>query len=104
MSSKEYVNCASQLATALHSDKDIPHHLRANGFLTEEIYDDVINPRSMHSASDKADELVSGIRRRVKQSPTNFHKLVDSLRNKEGKYKDILEILEKNILRIVNIM
>ncbi len=96
--SKEYltiVKCASQLATALHSDRDIAHHLRANGFLPGKIYDDVMDPRSMCSASDKADELVNGIRRGVEQSPTYFHKLVDSLRNKEGKYKDILEIIEK---------
>ena len=74
MSSREYktiVRCASQFATALHSDRDIPHHLHADGFLTSlrEIYDDVISPRS---ESGKACELVSGIRRRVEQSPTDF--------------------------------
>ncbi len=54
MSSREYktiVRCASQFTTALHSDRDIPHHLHADGFLTREIYDDVISPRCICSLS-----------------------------------------------------
>ncbi len=78
MSSEEYltlVKCASQFSTALHSDRDIPHYLHANKFLTKDMYDDVMDPKSRLSASEKACELVNGIRRRVDHSPTDFHKL-----------------------------
>ncbi len=98
MSSREYktlVRCASQFASALHSDRDIPHYLHANDFLTEDIYDDVISPRCMLTPSDKACELVSGIRRRVKQSPTDFHKLIGYLRENGSRYRDILKLLEE---------
>ncbi len=99
--SKEYlsiVKCASQLASALHSDKDIPHYLHAEVFLTKEIYDDVINPKSRLSDSEKAIELVSGIRRRVEQSPTDFHKFMDHLRNEESRYGDIVKLLDERYL------
>ncbi len=98
ISSREYktiVRCCIQFATTLHSDRDIPHYLHAEGFLTKDIYDDVINPRCMLSESDKACELVSGIRRRVEQFPTNFHKLLSYLRKQDGKYDDILKLLEE---------
>ncbi len=99
MSSREYktiVRCSSQFATALHSDRNIPHHLHAEGFLTKEIYDDIINPRCILSESDKACELVSGIRRRMEQSPTDFHKLMDYLKSQEeGKYREIVRLLEE---------
>ncbi len=98
MSSREYltiVTCASPFATALYSDWDIPHYLHANKFLTREMYDDVISPRCMLSESGKACELVSGIRRRVEQFPTDFHKLLSYLRKQDGKYDDILKLLEE---------
>ncbi len=98
MSSREYktiVRCASQFATALHSNGDIPHHLHVDGFLTKEIYDNVIDPKSRLSASEKACEVVSGIRRRVDQSPTDFHKLIGYLRENESRYRDILKLLEE---------
>ena len=100
-STKEYltiVACATKLATALHSDKDIPHHLHAKGFITKDIYDDVINPRCMLSASDRACELVSGIRRTVERSPTQYHKLVTYLRENGDRYNDIVKMLEEEYL------
>ena len=79
----------------IHSDKDIPHHLHAKGFITKDIYDDVINPRCMLSASDRACELVSGIRRTVERSPTQYNKLVSFLREKGDRYNDIVKILDE---------
>ena len=70
----------------LPCNRDIPHYLHANEFLTLENYDDVINPRCMLSESRKASVLVSGIRRRVEQSPTDFHKLVGYLKEEGDKY------------------
>ncbi len=99
--SKEYlsiVKCASQLACALHSNRDIPHYLHAELFLTKDIYDDVINPKSRLSDSDKAIELVNGIRRRVEQSPTDFHKFMDHLRKQGSRYGDIVKLLDERYL------
>ena len=104
-SSEEYltmVTCASQLATALHSDRNIPHHLHAKGFITKDIYDDVINPRCMLSESGKACELVSGIRRTVERSPTQYHKLVSYLRENGDRYNDIVKILDEEYSKSVS--
>ena len=98
MSSREdqaLVICASQFATALHSDGDIPHYLQANEFLTKETYDEVISPKSTLFEYDKACVLVSGIRRRVEQSPTDFHKLVGYLKEKGDRYRTIVKLLEE---------
>ncbi len=46
-------------------------------------------------ATEKACELVNGIRRRVDRSPTDFHKLLEYLREKGGRYHDILRLLEE---------
>ncbi len=60
------LNCASKLAIALRSDNDIAHYLVREWFISEEVYDEVIAPKSMLSAADKAGMLVTGIRNKVR--------------------------------------
>ncbi len=99
--SREYqtiVKCAGRLSTALLLQSDIPQDLHAEGFLTRDVYNDIINPRCMLSESSRGNQLVSGIRKKVELSPTNFHTLVKLLRKEKDKYSDILKILEETYL------
>ncbi len=60
--SKEYitiVNCTAKLVIALRSDASILHYLDREGFIKPNIYEDVNNPKSLLSASEKAGLLVS---------------------------------------------
>ncbi len=66
--SKEYitlVNCTAKLVIALRSDTAILHFLDKEGFIKPNIYEDVSNPKSMLSASEKAGLLVTGIKDKV---------------------------------------
>ena len=95
--SKEYitiVNCTAKLVIALRSDASILHYLDREGFIKPNIYEDVNNPKSLLSASEKSGLLVTGIRDKVELNPKNYHKFVDHLRQNRRLYRDIMEILD----------
>ncbi len=87
------VKCTDKLENALQYDRDIAHFLFENGFICKDVYEDVLNPKSMLSVGDKAGLLVSGIRKKVELNPQNYMKLIKHLRRDE-KYSDILFIME----------
>ncbi len=94
MSSLEHttiLKCASQLETSLRSDRDI---LVMERFISERVYDNVLDPRSMFSASDKAGLLVTGIRKKVKTNSQYFSKLMRYFYENKDKYVDIIQTLE----------
>ena len=96
--SKEYstiVKCRRKLEIALESDRDIAQFLLQQGFITQERYDEVINPKSNLTDADKASMLVTAIRNRVELNPRNYHKVVDHLRQNIIRYGDIVEILDQ---------
>ncbi len=81
MSSPDHItisllNSTSKLETALRSDRDITHYLFKEGFISETVHDDVLDPRSMPSAADKAGMLVAGIRKKVKDNFEHYNKLM----------------------------
>ena len=95
--SKEYitiVNCTAKLVIALRSDASILHYLDREGFIKPNIYEDVNNPKSLLSASEKAGLLVTGIKDKVELNPKKYHKFVDHLRQNMRMYDDIVEILD----------
>ena len=94
---KEYitlVNCTVKLVIALRSDDSILHYLNKEGFIKPNIYEDVRNPKSMLSASEKAGLLVTGIKDKVELNRKNYHKFVNHLRQNIRLYGDIVEILD----------
>ena len=96
--SKEYstvVKCKRKLEIALESDRDIAQFLLQQGFITKERYDEVTNPKSNLTDTDKASMLVTAIRNRVELNPHNYHKLVDHLRQNIMRYGDIIKILDQ---------
>ena len=101
--SREYrtvVNCAKPLGIALRSlDQDIVHFLQQEGFITEEVHDEVLKPRSVWTDHQKAGELVTGIRNRVELSAQNYHTLLNHLRQSGKHYRSIVKILDKEYSR-----
>ena len=96
--SKEYstvVNCMKQLEIALKSDRYIAQFLLQQGFITQELYDEVTNPKSNLTETEKAGMLVTAIRNRVELNPRNYHKVVDHLHQNIIRHKDIVEILDQ---------
>ena len=81
--SKEYstiVKCSRKLEIALKYDRNIAQFLLQQGFIIQERYDEVINPKSNLTDADKASMLVTAIRDRVELNPRNYHKVVNHLR------------------------
>ena len=79
----------TQLETAL-LDRDIIHFLLREGFLTLEVHDSVLDPRSMLSGHQKAGELVGSISNQAELSAKKYHTLMNHLR-RNGKQLDILD-------------
>ena len=97
--SKEYltvVNCNRKLEIALESDRDIAQFLFQHGFITQERFDEVNNPKSNLTATAKASMLVTDIRNQVELNPDNYHKVVNHLRQNIKRYGDIVEILNQD--------
>ncbi len=97
--SREYrtvVSCTKQLETALfRSDRAIVHFLNQEGFISQEVHDEVLNPKSMWTDHQKAGELVTGIRNKVELSAQDYHTLLNHLHQSGKHYKGIVGILEK---------
>ena len=96
--SREYttiINCTEKLEIAFRPvDRSIVHFLHREGFITQEVHDDVLN--STLSDHKKAGELVTGIRNKVELDTKNYHDFVTYLR-RSGKqyYRSIVKILDK---------
>lgn len=87
------VNCDRKLEIALKSDREIAKFLLQQGFITQELYDDINDPRSNLTDAQKARMLVTAIRDRVELNPRNYHILVDYLCQNRIRYGDIIDIL-----------
>ena len=89
-------NLAPELETALLGvDRSLVHYLNREGFVEDDVCDDVLNPRSTLRESEKAGELVKAIRKRVKQEPQNFHMLLNHLKECGTRYQPIMKKLDK---------
>ena len=97
--SREYktvVSCSKPLETSLRAiDRGIVHFLHQEGFITQEVHDDVLNPRSILTSHQKAGVLVTAIRDKVELSAKSFHAFLDHLRQSGKHYEAIVSILDK---------
>lgn len=89
------LNCSKSLETALQSDRDVVHFLHREGFILGDMCDDLLNPRSLLTAAEKAGLLVTSIRNRVKLGAQKYHRLVEYLGQNRRKYGNIVDILER---------
>ena len=100
--SKEYstiVNCEGKLKIALKDDREIALFLRQNGILKKELYDNINEPKSMLSATDKVVKLVTAIRDSVELDSASYHLFVDHMRLNPRVYGTIAGILDKEYNR-----
>ncbi len=81
------------------SDRDIVHFLHREGFITQELHDEILNPRSMWTDHQKVGELVTGVRNKVKLSAQDYHTLLDHLRPSGKHYRGIVDILDAEYSR-----
>ena len=87
--------CTTQLETALkRQERDLLHFLNLEGFISDEVHDDVLNPLSIFNEVQKAGKLVRGIKWRVKQDRGSYHKLVAKLKEFGKVYEPLLRALE----------
>ena len=98
MEAQTVVNCAKYLEVAFKGlDRDLVHYLHREGFISQEVYDEVLYPRSMLSLAQKAGQLVTGIRTKVSLSPLHYVKFLEHLCTKRLRFHfgGILGILER---------
>ena len=94
--------CTSHLETALKAlDRELVHFLRDEGFVTDDVHDDLLTPRTMLTEAERAGELVKWIKNRVKQDPRSFHLLLQHFRRRGALYKPIVNELSAEYLTIV---
>ncbi len=93
------IHCTEELETALLSDRAILLFLKGEGFIEPNVYDDVTNPKSLLSASEKAGLLVTGIKNKVDLNPKNYHKLMRHFHQDRRMYGDIADIMDKEYLK-----
>ena len=92
------VGCTDKLEIALRSaEAGFVHFLHNEGFITQEIHDDVLDPRCMLNSHQKAVKLVTAIRNSVELSAKSYDILVNYLRlhQKMRTYKIMLDILDE---------
>ena len=94
------VSCTKQLETTFRSiDRDLVHSLHCEGFITQEVRDDVLNPRSMLNDHQKAGQVVTGIRNKVEQSANSYYMLLNNFCRSGKQYEGIMSILDEEYKR-----
>ena len=94
--------CTSHLETALKVlDRDLVHFLRDEGFVSSDVHDGILYPRSILTEVERAGELVKWIGNRVKQDPKSFHILLHHFKQRGVLYEPILEKLKAQYRAIV---
>ena len=93
-------NCTEELEVAfLKCDRNIIHFLYKEGFITQEMHQDILDTKSSKTDSEKSGELIAGIRNRVKLSVQSYHTLLQHLRQKGKYYESIVNILDEEYSR-----
>ena len=92
--------CTIALETALKGlDRNMVDFLYQNGFITDDVCDQVLSRVTLLSVADKAHELVKGIRNRVKQDKWSYFVLVSGLTQGGVLYQPIVTTLAEQYQR-----
>ena len=96
---KTVKKCIVPLETALKGlDRNMVDFLYQNGFITDDVYDQVRSAKTLLSPADKAYELVKGIKNRVKQDKESYLLLVNWL-TEGAMYQPIVNTLTEEYQR-----
>ena len=97
---KTVKKCIIPLETALEGlDRNMVDFLYQNGFITDDVYDQVRSAKTLLSPADKAYELVKGIKNRVKQDKESYVVLVNWLSQGGAMYQPIVNTLTEEYQR-----
>ena len=97
---KTVKKCTVWLETALKGlDRNMVDFLYQNGFITDDVCDQVLNRVTLLSSADKAHELVKWIKNRVKQDKGSYFVLVGGLTQVGVLYQPIVNILTEEYQR-----
>ena len=96
------MNCTTNLQVALVSDTSIGPYLDKEGLIMPEVFSRISDTQSKLSREDKAAELVTAIKNKVKLNYLNYHKLLHYFQQNHSKYRDILGILEKEYYSLLS--
>ena len=97
---KTVKKCILRLETALKGlDRNMVDFLYQNGFITDDVCDQVLNRVTLLSAADKAHELVKGIKNRVNQDKRSYFVLVGGLTQGGVLYQPIVTTLAEEYQR-----
>ena len=97
---KTVKKCIVPLETALKGlDRNMVDFLYQNGFITDDVYDQVRSARTLLSPADKVYELVKGIKNRVKQDKESYLVLVNWLTEGGAMYQPIVNTLTEEYQR-----
>jgi hypothetical protein len=92
--------CTSHLRTVLKVlDKDLVHFLYQKDFITQDVYVYILNPLTLLTDYQKAEELSRWIINRVKQDPPSYHVLLGMLKQSGKVYEPIVRILEADFAK-----
>ena len=87
--------CTPQLETALKGlDRRLVHFLQMEGFFSNDIADEIQNPRTLLTVEQKTGELVKWIKNRIQVHPRSYHVLLHRLKQSGQLYQPIVWILE----------
>ena len=82
--------CINSVKKTLRDDADLRDFLFSNYFVSEEVYRNI----------PQEQEFLNGIINKVAIAPENYHRLMNYFRQGGEKYKDIVDILEREYLGI----
>ena len=100
---KTIKKCAPDLETTLSGlEREFIHFLAQEGFISDQVSGDVLDPRSILTDEQKAGLLVQGIKRRVQLDANSYHILLEHFKNGGNLYKPIVRKLEQAYSEIIH--
>jgi hypothetical protein len=92
--------CTPQLETALKGlESGLVYFLNCEGFLLDEVTENILNPENRLTDVQKARQLVTWIKLRVRLDPPSYHVLLGRLKEDGKRYEPIVGILEAEYLK-----
>ena len=93
------VRCTKQLEIALKDKRDIVHFLECNKFISREVHEETLDPKSSLNKVDKSGRLVEKIKDKVQLNPKTYYLFLNELKSYPRTYGDIIEILDSEFQR-----
>ena len=94
------LHCTSKLEIALKDKRDIVHFLECQNFILRELHDEVLDPKSTLSKTEKVGQLVEKIKDKILLDSNNYHLFVRELKINLRSFGEIVKIMDSEFMRI----